>query len=180
MTATDSLEPLADYLAPQFGDIYEFDAGVFTRAWTDKLRQAVRHYLVDVADNESYRHAIRHLFEWDWDLADDRAQAAKSIVTHEDPWEVADAFHKAAVILQPSLDGLITRLNSWENAGDRNECLDAVYWLANNATAAQLHDMFRLTTGPLPQYIWHREPDQLDVVDLCKANAPGRLLQIWG
>jgi transposase len=179
MATPDSLEPLAEYLEPRFGDIYESDAGAFTRAWSDELRQAVRHYIAEAVADELYRHAILHLFEWNWDLEAPRAQVAESIVAHEQPWEIAYAFHVAAAILQPTLESLVTRLDSWGTGEDRDACLDAVHWLANNATAVQLHDMFRLTPGPLPEYIWDRDPDQLDVVDLCQAHRPGRLLQIW-
>jgi ABC-type phosphate/phosphonate transport system substrate-binding protein len=55
-----SLEPLADYLEPQFGNIYDYDILV-RQEWTDELRQAVRHFIVDLAEDELYRHALERL-----------------------------------------------------------------------------------------------------------------------
>src|SRR5690348_11544929 len=53
-----TLEPLADYLAPQFGNIYEFNlpgADSFAvQERTDELRHAVKHYLVDEVSEDDY------------------------------------------------------------------------------------------------------------------------------
>jgi hypothetical protein len=134
-------EPLADYLEPRFGNIYDWENSVVpyipldgfdVQPWTDEMRQAVREYLVHVAPEQLLELAFPYCKgtppeEW----ADDALNC-------QQPWEVALLFHEAAVASLPTLDALIGHLQTWPYEDDRD---DAVHWLEQHATKSQLSQL---------------------------------------
>lgn len=176
MTPTDSLDPLADYLEPRFGNVYDKYYGFIGKEWPADLRQAVRHYLIHEADDDLYRQALALLTGRSYEdvQANDRAEEADAMLAQEDPWNVIYTFHEAAVILRPTLESLITSLDSWADDND----LEAAIWLETHATHVELRDMIPL----IPHYQppdWHLGHSGLLADDVVEALPPAKLLEAW-
>lgn len=130
------LEPLARYLEPQFGNIYDWDSTVvpyisddFFQPWTDEVRQAVRNYLL----YEAPEHLLDRTFP---ERKETRSEEwVDEVLQGYQPWKVALRFHEAAVALLPTLDALIGNLQAWPYEDDRE---DAIYWLEGHTTDSQL------------------------------------------
>src|ERR1700722_19850542 len=106
---TSSHEPLADYLEPSFGDIYDTD-NFEAQPWTEALRKTVIQYLTTV-DEQLYECAMDCL-----GLKAERgarSEEVQYVISSWRPWEVADAFHRTAVVLQPSPENLVTEKSHW-------------------------------------------------------------------
>jgi hypothetical protein len=175
MIQAQSLEPLADYLQPRFGDIYDYDwswqgplLGNKRQEWTNELREAVRHYVIHVADDQLYRQAAGRLEH----VADEsRPDMVDVIMSRYEPWRIAFAFHEAAVMTLPSLKMLVKHLNSWANEEERE---DAACWLRAHATDGQIGALASMVSGLQltadrqndPEYIAHALVDALTPRDL--------------
>jgi transposase len=130
-----SLEPLADYLEPQFGNIYEYnivDAVYDVQQWTDELRRAIKHYLL----HEASEDLVNGAFGRDGDVSPD--ERVEQIISDYQPWEVAHALHLEVVRSFGTLDELIGHLSSWSNEDER---WDAQEWLDSHSSEAQLRQM---------------------------------------
>jgi transposase len=143
-----TLEPLADYLQPRFGNIYTDnlsadDGFVGYRPWTPELEQAVGHYLIHEATDQDY---ARFLDEVDADVSSgSREEQAASVMEQQLPWEIACAFHWAAVNAVSTLDQLLGDAKVWEDIGQRD---DATVWLDIHATEDQLAELAEYTNHP--------------------------------
>lgn len=135
-----SLEPLADYLEPQFGNIYDWDNSVVPydtdsfdiQPWTEEVRQAIRHYLLHEAPQELAAIAFPRSEDTSVE------QWADNVLEHHQPWEVAYEFHRAAVAALPTFDSLIGHLDTWPYEDDRD---DAAEWLEKHCTQSQLEQI---------------------------------------
>jgi transposase len=176
-----TLDPLADYLEPRFGSIYADDLTaddgfVDYRPWTPDLKQAVTQYLVHEVTDEDYARFVEELF---YDVPDgSREVQAAAIVDQQPPWEIAYAFHRAAVKAVPTLDQLIGDRDTWEDAGQQD---DAQFWLEANATEGQLVELARYTNHPERNPgIWYARPFAWDLAFAWGWDlTPSRLLKAW-
>lgn len=176
MVPTDSLDPLTEYLAPRFGNVHDTSYSFERGKWPDELRQAVQRYLVEVADDDLYRQALARLTSRSYEQlgANDRAQEAEAILAQAGSWDVIYAFHEAAVILRPTLESLITNLDSWDDDHD----LDAALWLETHATSVVLRDLILQAPGCQPPD-WHFGYPGLLADDLVEVLTPVKLLEVW-
>ena len=87
-----SLDPLADYVEPQFGDIYA------TEHWTPELEQVIVKFLVKAHD-DSYATFVKELL-YAVPIGSRREQAV-FIVRHHCPSEVAVSYRLAVVKAVP-------------------------------------------------------------------------------
>jgi hypothetical protein len=157
-----NLAPLADYLALKFGDIYDYkfiddDNGIEVQLWTPELAATVKQYLVHEVPDDKFAAFLNALsYEASRDSREDQAE---DIVTRFQAWEVAHAFHSAAVRAVPTLDDLIGHLNTWLSADQQDDAAD---WLDTHATQAQLVELAEFTHHPEldPATPWYRpEPE---------------------
>jgi transposase len=150
-----SLEPLADYLEPQFGNIYDWDNSVVpydtdsfdSQPWTDGVRQAIRHYLLHEAPQELAAIAFPRSENTSVE------QWADNVLEHHQPWEVAFEFHKAAVASLLTLDALIGHLDTWLYEDDRD---DAAEWLEKHCTGLQLEQIATVSKNAALAQLSHR------------------------
>jgi hypothetical protein len=177
-----SLEPLADYIEPQFGNVYEYNIqssrGGAEQPWTTELHAAVTHYLVHEVTDEDWRSFLDILSRLYIDDIPDatRAQQAASILALYEPWMVAQAFHLAAVNAVPALDQLIGHLDDWGDGGLQE---DAGAWLTRHASHEQLVELSRvandLERNPTTPW-YHAAPTGWN---LTGNVAPPTLLTAW-
>jgi transposase len=143
-----TLEPLADYLEPRFGNIYYFALTavvdfVKVRPWNPALEQAIRRYLVHEAAGELY---ARFLDALEYSVPDgSREEQARAIVQKSLPWQIAFAFHLATVRAITTLDELIGDLDRWEDTDQR---WDTAEWLGEHASQEQLAELAAHTNYP--------------------------------
>lgn len=165
---SDSLEPLVDYLEPEFGIVYEYD-GDYKPLWVDGLQKAVKRYLIDVIPDDLYDKTTNYLLRLPPEGT--RAEQVDFIVQNESAFDIAQAVHAATVESLPSLDALIGGLESWE--GHMELATDAGLWLTAHATEAQLTKLNRIlgTTAPI-EY-------ELEGYALDGSLSPQRLLELW-
>lgn len=170
------LEPLARYLEPRFGNIYDWDStivpyiavdGFDVQPWTEEVRQAVKHYLLLEAPEPLLDTAFPNpegarTEEW----VDEALEGYQ-------PWEVGLRFHEAAVALLPTLDALIGHLQIWPYEDDRE---DAEYWLEQHATESQLR-MLAKASGQLELTQEHTTSDF--AFHLLRQLEPPALLKAW-
>jgi transposase len=170
------LEPLARYLEPRFGNIYDWDNtvvpyidvdGFDVQPWTDELRQVVKHYLLREAPVRLLNAAFPHRQEArpaDW--ADEELEGYQ-------PWEVGLRFHEAAITLLPTLDALIGHLQTWPYEDDREDAFD---WLEQHATESQLKQIAIATR----QTDLTERPYYANLAfDLAHRLEPPTLLKVW-
>lgn len=163
----DSLEPLYDYLKPQFGNVYEYD-GLEKPAWNDELQQAVKRYLVEELSDDLFEKTINYLGHLPPEAS--RAEQAKYVTKKNFAFDIAMAVHNAIVESLPSLDALIGGLDSWD--GHMELVYDAGTWLTANISEKQLASMSDyLGTKPIE---W-----ELDRYALDGSISPRRLLDAW-
>lgn len=173
-----SLDPLADYLKPRFGNIYGYNLIVLhgneLQEWTDELRQAIKHYLVHEVSDTDYAAFVGEL-EYE-PPPGTRESQADAIIDLHDAWEIAHAFHQAAVKAIPALDGLIGQRASWQHAGQQE---DAAEWLDAHATKEQLAELAEITDHPEydPATPWYR-PEPVGR-DFTWTLTPPELLHAW-
>lgn len=169
MTNSISLEPLADYLEPRFGNIYDGDFDESERQqWTGDLKRAVKCYLLREDSKRLSERAFgprsesENLDEW-----------AEAIIKDYEPWEVAYALRRTVVVSLPSLGALIGDLQAWPSQEER---CDATHWLEENATRSQLvHAAMASRNDQLVQ-----RAHQSDLAfDLPQMLAPHVLLGTW-
>jgi transposase len=173
-----TLEPLADYLEPQFGNIYEYNlpgSGSFeVQEWTDELRPAVKQYLVREVSDDDY---AAFLDELAFDVpAGARTDQADHIIERAEAWEIAHAFHLAAVKAVPTLDELIGQHDAWSDASLQ---VDAGEWLDAHTSPEQLHALAEITGHPERNVDtpWYR-PEPIGQ-DFTSVLAPPDLLAAW-
>ena len=168
---SNSLEPLADYLRPRFGSIYDYNfrtVGQFdVQDWTDELKEAVEHYLIYEVPEElraplGTRLRLRRASKKD----------AKDIIAIYQPWEIANIFRDASVIALPSLDALIGHSRRWPSETER---WDADTWLEAHSSGDQLSQVAAVSG--------HREllqPARINLAfGLVHALQPPALLAAW-
>lgn len=140
-----SLEPLADYLKPQFGDIYSCNLhgpdgpGIEVQEWTDELRDAVKHYLLTEVNDE----ILAALLDWLWlDMGQgDRGQQIDVLIEQVEAHQIAHTLHLIAVVAVPTLDELIGSRSSWSGDGLQD---DVVEWLDANASSEQVRELTQI------------------------------------
>lgn len=153
------LEPLVTHLEPQFGNIYDYTS------WTDELKAAVRHYLIEVAPEELYAKFLDHVgYEVP---SGTRGEQADFILDKHSPWQVGSGFHDAAVVTAPSLDQLIDQIEAVPPTGDQE---DAALWLKKHATEEQIIRMAQYSGQTELRRIkdgsGHRNPDAYDLAEV--------------
>jgi hypothetical protein len=153
----NNYEPLADYLEPRFGSIYDWDnssirwgveGGFDVQRWTVELKAAVTHYFLHEVSDADYAALLQ---ETGSRPSDDRAAEVGWIVDHNQPWEVADACHKAAIDKAPTLGAVLNpRLSE---LGAEDLIWDAALWLDANARYDQLLEIarYRYLAGGFPE-----------------------------
>ncbi|MFI5558554.1 transposase [Amycolatopsis japonica] len=174
-----NIEPLASYLRPRFGDIYADkltvdDGFIDVRPWDPELEQAVAHYLIHEVADDDY---LRFLDQVDTDVPNgSREQQAASIIEHQLPWEIADAFHWAAVKCIGSLDQLLGDTNGWESNNQRD---DVAVWLDTHATEAQFAELAECANHPErdPATPWYRTRPQGE--HFTQHLTPSQLRDAW-
>ena len=154
------LEPLATYLAPHHGDIYDYDS------WTDDLLEAVRLYLIKVVPEQLYigflDYAGREV------PSGHRAKQVEYVLSKYFPWELAGTFHDVAVLTMPTLDQLIDEIERVPSMGDSG---DVALWLSDHATDSQVVQMIK-EDGSHPELLsakegrGHRNPDAYDLAEV--------------
>lgn len=174
------LEPLAAYLEPQFGNIYEYnlqsadDVGFNIQPWMPELQTAVTHYLVHEVIAEDWQPFLDEL---DCDVPDGtRDEQAAFIIAHDEPWVVAYASHLAVLNAVPALGQLIGQLETWPDAGLQE---DVSVWLNTHTSHEQLAELAAITNHPernaaSPQY----NPDPTGW-DLAENLMPPTILDAW-
>ncbi len=166
-----SLEPLADYLEPQFGNIYGYNFivvdGIDVQPWTAELRQAIKRYLLDEASED----LVDYAFGRGEDVSQD--EWVEGIIKDYQPWEVANLFRKAVVMSLPSLGALIGDLQTWP---DEDKRWDAACWLEEHATEAQLRQM--IVTSGHGELLQRHYVGNLDF-ELPRIVDPPALLAAW-
>ncbi|WP_433269003.1 transposase [Actinosynnema sp. CS-041913] len=142
-------ELLANYLAPTYGNIYQYNlganglVGLDVQQWTDDLKRAVRHYLM----HELPADVKPRLLEQYPDLPTDSDEAAlDALIEATEPWSLAFAVRKAAVAAVPTLDGLVGDVDDMRAMGELSENIS--FWLDRHASEAQLEELAELTGHP--------------------------------
>lgn len=167
MPNTLSLEPLADYLQPQFGNIYDFKPinadGPEIQAWTDELRAAVKQYLLHVGPPE--------LVESAFGISPDEApdELLQEVLSSYQPSVVAHALHLATV-RSMSLDQLIGHLDSWPSEDER---WDTEHWLEETISWPQLQQLGDEAGQRVLEF------DSTTVKRIVDALQPPALLKAW-
>ncbi|MBP2322670.1 transposase [Kibdelosporangium banguiense] len=166
-------EPLADYLEPRLGNIYADnliadDGFVEYRPWDPELEQAVKQYLVHEVTDEEYDRFIDMLYCAVPDGS--REEQAAAILKQQLPWEVADAFHWAAVKAVPTLSQLIGDRDAWEDGGQQD---DAQVWMEVHASEDQLVELAQYMNPTVPvargELSWWHPALELKPAQLLKA-----------
>ncbi|TDD62034.1 transposase [Kribbella antibiotica] len=175
-TSAKSLDPLDDYLSPQF-EVYREGFGDSARV--SDINIAVRRYLLQDAPRELAADVVAAL------LADAPVNEgiselqADEVLTSYEPWEIAWQFHRAAVFACPTLDALIGRLRVWSYIDDQ---LDAGLWLTHHGSTQALNEMCQ-RIGVSPDRSRDRLTDDDDVSDtadlLVSHCLPQELLVVW-
>lgn len=143
-----SLDPLADYLEPRFGDIYaQYEK--LRDHWTPELKHAVTHYLLHkVTDADFEAISLYHLFYMP--TGNTRAEKVQSVIERESVFDIAYALHSVAVENAPSLDLLLE-----QEASRIDLKIDCAKWLRKNVTYDQLVSIARISgllrNLPLPE-----------------------------
>lgn len=139
---SSNLEPLAGYLEPRFGNIYDDNfqgegASLKFQGWTAELRATVRQYLVHEMTDDDYGALLDELL---YGVSDgSREVQADFIIGHHEAWEIAYACHLVAVKAVPSPTELIgTQSHTWES---EDQQVDVAHWLQAHADYAQLKAM---------------------------------------
>lgn len=174
-----TLEPLADYLQSEFGNIYEYNfkgEGQFeVQEWTGDLKQAVKGYLMEKAPEDLGNQVIDKLASATHDT-ESREQRVASIIERYEPWEIAHTFHEAAVIAVPTSHALIGYIDHWSY---ENERIDASLWLAEHATEDQLMQVVQASRG-IEALTLAREHEHSDPAEtLVRTLDPPALLATW-
>lgn len=124
----DTFEPLADYLEPRFGDVYE----QMGEHWTPDLRAAVTEYLLRKVSDADYGALLQELAELSLVPASSRTEQVTWIIDQNTPLDIAYACHLVAIQQAPTLDAVLApRPNGLE---PDDLALDAVLWLGTHAT----------------------------------------------
>lgn len=169
-TPINAYEPLADYLEPRFGNIYDGENSIVpyvdrngwrVQTWTDAVRAAIREYLLQVAPEPLLRQAFP-------DYMGERTEAwADSLLdTFPEPWEVAYWLHETAVTSVPTLEALIGGLQAWPELPEDVRA-DVTDWLEEHATRDQLRR--------IPDAAGQNDP----AFYLPHALEPPALLKVW-
>jgi hypothetical protein len=170
-----ALEPLARYLEPRFGNIYDWDNDIVPhdedsfdiQPWTEEVRQAIEQYLLHEAPEPLLEAAFPH------HKGTPPEGWVDDVVKNYQPWEVGLRFHEAAVASLPTLDALIGDLQTWPYEDER---MDATYWLEEHATESQLRqiaiasELTHLTQRPYYANL---------AFDLVHRLEPPELLSAW-
>jgi transposase len=179
-------EPLADYLEPQFGNIYVYNLveqnGFDVQPWTDELRQAVNHYLVHEVTDDEYA-AFLSQFEHEYEMPlGGREGQVEFIMKVAEAWEIAYAFHLAAVSAVPTLDALIGHLKNWPREdqpwGAEDEQWDAAAWLDAHASQEQLHALADIVSHGWVS-TWEQDQAGWDSWLFTEYLTPSQLLRVW-
>ena len=179
-----SLEPLADYLELEFGNIYAYGlpyAGSFQcQEWTDKLRRAVKRYLVHEMGSEEYRQFLLVFSDTPnstFGLAvDSRDKQVERIIDVVEARDIAAACHSAAINAIPELDQVVTADEAW---GDTASRVDVSNWLDCHATADQLRKLAEFTGYPERKVgLAHQNPEST-AEDLTFNLTPADLIYAW-
>lgn len=154
--AINSFDPLADYLEPRFGDIYEQPG----EHWTPELEAAVTEYLLrEVTDadyallaqvfgwprgnramvDDDYAAMVRQVYGWQ---AGTRDQQTAWIIEHHRPWNLAYFLHRIAIRNAPTLRTVLTNRPDYLDADDLR--WDAGVWLGAHATYDKLAALARI------------------------------------
>jgi transposase len=161
---------LADYLEPNFGDIYDIDE-LTVQPWAEELRKAVIQFVATV-DESLYACAMDRLGLKVEGGA--RSEEVQFVMSLWQPWEVAYAFHHAAVILQPSPEGLVTEKDHWAYDDER---MDVALWLQERLTSEQLRLLAVEARYDSPG-LYRDDPDVIaDRLSACVT--PAELLDAW-
>ncbi|MCP3797959.1 transposase [Allokutzneria sp. A3M-2-11 16] len=181
-----TLEPLADYLQPRFGNIYEDDLtavadGLDVRPWTPELTQAVMQYLVREITDEQYAQfcdAFESMVSSPAIPQGSREEQAAPIVKRCLPWEIAYAFRIAALRAVPTLDELVKQVGSWEGR-DQGGREDVAEWLHVHASKDQLAELVAYVSHPERDSTtpWY-QPDPT-AWDLTNNLTSAELLDAW-
>lgn len=186
MTAsTTHFEPLATYLEPHFGNIYgiNFDQSEYIdeQVWTPELAEAVNQYVLHEVGDDDYARFLDEL-AFTVSIPDDsRETQASVIIDKAQPWEIAHAFHIAAVKAVPTLDQLIGHLDAWPSENDR---YDVALWLEahtddkqrEHLVMAVAEENFDLQKRLYQQAAYHI---RLDADDIVSIDNPSELLTAW-
>jgi transposase len=175
-----SLEPLADSLKPQFGNIYDYNLGNYdgpgieVQEWTDELREAVKHYLLTEVDDDLFASLL------DWLAlevpAGDRGRQIDVIIERSEAWEIAHAFHLIAVVAVPTLDELIGQAPSWS---DGSMQVDAAEWLDAHASPEQLSELAEHCGRPERIFLLSPYDQEPIGEDFTRTLTPPDLLAAW-
>jgi transposase len=172
MTDVTSLEPLADYLEPRFGNIYEYGLsatdGSEVQSWTEELKQAIATFLLD----DGPKGIVKQTF-YRYDCESDDHWLSDIFASYE-PWEVAFALRLAIVRSTSTLDQLIGDFQAWPSESDR---FDAEVWLEEHASESQLQRMAAIAARVyrVRQNYFSGNLDD----ELPKVLEPHELLSVW-
>jgi transposase len=166
-----SLDPLAHYLEPRFGDIYSYELegvdGPNAQRWPAELRDAVKQYLLVDGPAQLITKAFprgngESANEWAEDIFEAYA-----------PWEVAYDLHLEAVRAVPYLDELVGYRRAWLSKDERT---DAAVWLEEHASQSDLQQM--ANGAKANDSLWKGYPGNLEYVLVAVLN-PTALLRLW-
>lgn len=124
-----SLEPLADYVEPKFGNIYDFDIDAGVEELTE-LRHVIQYFLLFVAAGKLRDAALAELGAVE---GGDLQWLMKAVTARFQGWEIAHAFHVAAVKAVLSLDEIVGPVKSWRDASHQD---DVAVWLDSRKRGA--------------------------------------------
>jgi hypothetical protein len=135
---TSSFDPLEDYLAPRFGNLYEqYDE--LGANWTQPLKEAVTQYLLHEVTEADFED-LCNIQLISRPTGDTRAARIQSIIERDSVFDVAFALHALAVKHAPSLDAVLE-----ENASRIGHKIDCARWLYENGDYNQLVEVARIS-----------------------------------
>ncbi len=124
-SAVPDLDPLASYLKPKFGDVYELPS-------TPELKSAIVRYLVEEVSDGGFAKLLEEEFV-DPLPGSSRLDRAAALVAGFEPFDIAAAFHSLAVKAIPSFQQLMCLVS------DHSLDLDDLnHWLYCRLTTEQL------------------------------------------
>jgi transposase len=172
-----SLEPLADYLEPEFGNIYDCNFtvvdGFDVQQWTPELQMAVKRWLMHEVPLDLRSELALRLGYPEHD-AGAKEKEIDALFESYEPWEIANIVRQVAVVAIPTLEALIGHLGEWPFEDVR---WDASVWLAHHGTEQQLRRMATASGNDKDPPAW-ADTESISHT-LGQALEPPELLSAW-
>jgi len=173
---------LANYLEPQFGNIYgDIDvtvAGYDMWTWNDELKAAVRHYLLDEFPSDLWPYFFDRPAGVELDEIA-RQQQIDELLARDDPFDVACLVRGAAISAVPTLRELYDMLllhgrKTWPT---EYEQADVVTWLDAHVEKDRLRELDPLCAAAHPED--RQPPTPPDAEAITAHVSPAQLLTAW-